>query len=134
MANEDKITVGDGSTTITLQPVLVLEASHRSDWAYRDLNGLTRAKDVPTYGKITSIELEVPLGGISRSNFTQLNTWMNAGTEVRVADFGTNSTYYNGSKFYFGRISALDSGAYSEAKMTNPPYSITIMVDRYAAS
>jgi hypothetical protein len=134
MANEDKITITDGSTTITLQPVLLMEVEHRDDWAYRDINGYVRTKDIPTYGKITGLSLEVPLGGITRSNFTQLNTWMTAGTEVKVADFATNSTYYNASKYYFGRISSLDSGAYSEAKMTDPPYLIDIMVDRYAAS
>lgn len=134
MANEDKVTIGDGSTTVTLQPVLELEVLHRDDWSYRDINGYVRARDLPTYGKITQLTLEVPLGGISRTNFTQLNTWMTGGTEVKVADFGTLSTYYDASKYYFGRILSLDATAYSEAKMGEPPYTITIEVDRYAAS
>ena len=135
MANEDKVTIDDGSTTVTLQPVLIFEVEHREDWTYRDLNGLLRTSDLPAYGKLTQLTLEVPIGGLSRSNFTQLNTWMTGGTEIKVRDFATNSTYYDATpKYFFGRIQALDAGAYSEAKMTEPPYEIRIVVDRFAAS
>ena len=135
MADEGKVTIDDTSTTITLNPCLEFIVEHRVDWSYRDINGYVRARDLSTYGKITQLTIDVPLASMSRANFTQLNTWMTAGTQVRVRDFATNSTYYDATpKYFFGRILSLDSGAYSEAKMTEPPYTMEIEVDRFAAS
>jgi hypothetical protein len=137
MANEGKITIAetDGSPEVEINPALLLQVEHRSDWSYRDVNGQIRARDLPTYGKITELTIEIPMGAVTRANWTQLNTWMTAGTEVRVQDLATNSTYYDATpKYFFGRIATLDAGAYSEAKMSEPPYSITIEVDRFAAT
>ena len=135
MANEGRITISDGSTSFNIEPALLLEIEHREDFSYRDLNGQVRAKDVPTYGKIRELNIEIPLGAVSRANWTQLNTWMTAGTEVKLQDMATNSTYYDATpKYFWGRISSLDAGAYSEAKMSEPPYTIIVEVDRFAAS
>jgi hypothetical protein len=60
---------------------------------------------------------------------------MTAGTEVKLQDMATNSTYYDATpKYFWGRISSLDAGAYSEAKMSEPPYTIVVDIDRFAAS
>tara|TARA_R110002020_G_scaffold373699_1_gene585204 strand:- start:66 stop:473 length:408 start_codon:yes stop_codon:yes gene_type:complete len=135
MANEGRITISDGSTSFNIDPALLLDIMHRDDFSYRDMNGQVRAKDVPTYGKIRELRIEIPLGGVSRTNWTQLNTWMTAGTEVKLQDMATNSTYYDATpKYFWGRIRSLDGGAYSEAKMSEPPYTITIDVDRFAAT
>ena len=137
MANEGKITIAetDGSPEVALNPALLLEVTHREDFSYRDLNGQIRARDVSDYGKIRQLNISIPLSAISRANWTQLNTWMTGGTEVRVQDLATNSTYYDATpKYFFGRIRTLDAGGYSEAKMTEPPYSIIVDVDRFAAS
>lgn len=137
MADEGKITIEetDGSPSVEINPALLFEVVHREDFSYRDLNGYIRARDVSDYGKIRQLTIEVPLSSISRANWTQLNTWMTGGTEVRVRDFASNSTYYDATpKYFFGRIRTLDAGGYSEAKMTEPPYSIIIDVDRFSAS
>ena len=137
MANEGKITIEetDGSPSVELNPALLLQVEHSDNWSYRDVNGQIRARDLPTYGKIRELNIESPMGAIKRANWKQLNTWMTGGTEVRVRDFATNSTYYDATpKYFFGRIATLDAGAYSEAKMSEPPYSITIEVDRFATS
>ena len=135
MANEGRITISDGSTSFNIEPALLLEVIHREDFSYRDLNGYVRAKDVSSIGKLRQLTIEIPMGAVSRANWTQLNTWMTGGTEVRIQDLATNSTYYDATpKYFFGRIATLDAGAYSEAKMNEPPYSITIEVDRFAAT
>jgi hypothetical protein len=134
MANEGKVRITDTSTDVDLEPVILFEVEHRTDFTFRDVNGYVRARDVQTYGKIQSLKLELPIGGVSRSQWTQLNTWMNAGTEVKVHDYASGSTYYDASKYFWGRISSLDSGAYSEAKMNEPTYSVEISVDRYSTS
>ena len=135
MANEGKGRITDGSTNVDLEPVTLFEVEHRADFSYRDLNGNVRARDVSTNGKIRTLNLEIPIGGITRTQWTQLNTWMTGGTQVKVQDYATGSTYaYDSSTYFWGRISNLDSGAYSEAKMTEPPYSVVIDVDRFATS
>lgn len=135
MADEGKVRVTDGSTNVDLEPVLVFEVAHRDDFTYRDLNGYVRARDVSTNGKIRQLTLEIPIGGMTRANFTQLNTWMTGGTQVKVQDYATGSTYaYDSSTYFWGRITTLDDGAYSEAKMTEPPYKVVIDVDRFATS
>ena len=135
MANEGRITISDGSTSFNIDPALLLEIEHRSDWSYRDVNGQVRARDLPTYGKLRQLSIEIPLGAVTRANWTQLNTWMTAGTEVKLQDMATNSTYYDATpKYFWGRISSLDAGAYSEAKMSEPPYTIVVDIDRFAAT
>lgn len=135
MANEGKVSITDGSTTVNLEPVLLFEVMHREDFSFRDINGNVRAKDVQTDGKIRQLNLELPIGGVTRSNWTQLNTWMTGGTEVKVQDWADGSTYaYDATKYFWGRILSLDSGAYSEAKMTDPAYSVVIDVDRFGTS
>ena len=134
MANEGRISISDGSTSFNIEPALLLEVEHREDFSYRDINGQVRARDLSTYGKLTQLTIEIPLGAVTRANWTQLNTWMNAGTEVRLQDGATNSTYYDASKYFWGRISSLDAGAYSEAKMSEPPYTIIVDIDRFAKS
>ena len=134
MANEGRISISDGSTSFNIEPALLLEVEHREDFSYRDINGQVRARDLSTYGKLTQLTIEIPLGAVTRANWTQLNTWMNAGTEVRLQDGPTNSTYYHASKYFWGRISSLDAGAYSEAKMSEPPYTIIVDIDRFATS
>jgi hypothetical protein len=135
MANEGRITISDGSTSFNIEPALLLEVTHRDDFSYRDLNGQVRARDVSTYGKIRELNIEIPMGAVTRANWTQLNTWMTAGTEVKLQDMATNSTYYDATpKYFWGRIRSLDAGAYSEAKMSEPPYTIIVDVDRFAAT
>jgi len=134
MANEGRITISDGSTSFNIEPALLLDIGHRENFSYRDLNGYVRARDVSDIGKLRQLTIEIPLGAISRTNWTQLNTWMNAGTEVRLQDQATNSTYYDATKYFWGRISSLDGGAYSEAKMSEPPYTIVVDIDRFATS
>ena len=135
MANEGRITISDGSTSFNLDPVTLMDVIHREDFTYRDLNGYIRKRDVSDTGKIRTLVLEIPIGGITRSNWTQLNTWMNAGTEVKLQDMATGSTYYDATpKYFWGRISVLDRGAYSEAKMSEPPYEVVVEVDRFAAT
>lgn len=135
MANEGKVRVSDGSTDVDLEPVTLFEVIHREDFSYRDLNGYIRARDVSSTGKIRQLNLEIPIGGITRTQFTQLNTWMTGGTEVKILDYASGSTYYDATpKYFWGRISTLDSGAYSEAKMKNPPYTVVIEVDRFSAT
>ena len=135
MANEGRITISDGSTSLNIEPALLLEVIHREDFSYRDLNGYVRAKDVSNIGKLRQLTIEIPMGAVSRTNWTQLNTWMTAGTEVKLQDMATNSTYYDATpKYFWGRISSLDAGAYSEAKMSEPPYTIVVDIDRFAAS
>ena len=94
MADEGKITIEetDGSPSVEINPALLFEVIHREDFSYRDLNGYVRARDVSDYGKIRQLTIDVPLSSISRANWTQLNTWMTGGTEVRVRDFASNST------------------------------------------
>jgi len=135
MANEGRITISDGSTSFNIEPALLLEIEHRDDFSYRDLNGYVRAKDVSSIGKLRQLTIEIPMGAVSRANWTQLNTWMTGGTEVKLQDMATNSTYYDATpKYFWGRISSLDAGAYSEAKMSEPPYTIVVDIDRFAAS
>ena len=135
MANEGRITISDGSTSFNIEPALLLEVIHREDFSYRDLNGYVRAKDVSNIGKLRQLTIEIPMGAVSRTNWTQLNTWMTAGTEVKLQDMATNSTYYDATpKYFWGRIRSLDAGAYSEAKMSEPPYTIVVDIDRFAAS
>tara|TARA_R100000781_G_C4081030_1_gene127706 strand:- start:3134 stop:3541 length:408 start_codon:yes stop_codon:yes gene_type:complete len=135
MANEGRITISDGSTSFNIEPALLLEVVHREDFSYRDLNGYVRAKDVSSIGKLRQLTIEIPMGAVSRANWTQLNTWMTGGTEVKLQDMATNSTYYDATpKYFWGRISSLDAGAYSEAKMSEPPYTIVVDIDRFAAS
>jgi len=135
MANEGRITISDGSTSFNIEPALLLEVIHREDFSYRDLNGYVRAKDVSSIGKLRQLTIEIPMGAVSRANWTQLNTWMTGGTEVKLQDMATNSTYYDATpKYFWGRISSLDAGAYSEAKMSEPPYTIVVDIDRFAAS
>tara|TARA_R100000808_G_C2138457_1_gene146484 strand:+ start:978 stop:1391 length:414 start_codon:yes stop_codon:yes gene_type:complete len=137
MANEGRITIEetDGSPTMDLEPVILMEVLHRDDWNYRDINGYVRTKDIQTYGKIRQITLSLPIGAVTRSEWTQLNTWMNAGTQVRIREHASNSTYYDATpKYFFGYILSLDGGAYSEAKMSEPEYSVVIDVDRYETS
>ena len=134
MANEGRITISDGSTSFNIEPALLLDIGHRDNFSYRDLNGYVRARDVSDIGKLRQLTIEIPLGAISRTNWTQLNTRMNADTEVRLQDQATNSTYYDATKYFWGRISSLDSGAYSEAKMSEPPYTIIVDIDRFATS
>jgi hypothetical protein len=135
MADEGKVRITDGSTNVDLEPVLLFEVMHREDFSFRDINGNVRAKDVQTDGKIRQLNLELPIGGVTRSQWTQLNTWMTGGTQVKVQDYASGSTYaYNSSTYFWGRILSLDSGAYSEAKMTDPAYSVVIDVDRFATS
>jgi len=135
MANEGRITISDGSTSFNIEPALLLEIEHRDDFSYRDLNGYVRAKDVSSIGKLRQLTIEIPMGAVSRANWTQLNTWMTGGTEVKLQDMATNSTYYDATpKYFWGRISSLDAGAYSEAKMSEPPYTIIVDIDRFAAS
>ena len=135
MANEGRITISDGSTSFNIEPALLLEVIHREDFSYRDLNGYVRAKDVSYIGKLRQLTIEIPMGAVSRTNWTQLNTWMTGGTELKLQDMATNSTYYDATpKYFWGRISSLDAGAYSEAKMSEPPYTIIVEVDRFAAS
>ena len=135
MANEGRITISDGSTSFNIEPALLLEIEHRDDFSYRDLNGYVRAKDVSSIGKLRQLTIEIPMGAVSRANWTQLNTWMTGGTEVKLQDMATSSTYYDATpKYFWGRISSLDAGAYSEAKMSEPPYTIIVDIDRFAAS
>ena len=135
MANEGRITISDGSTSFNIEPALLLEIEHRDDFSYRDLNGYVRAKDVSSIGKLRQLTIEIPMGAVSRANWTQLNTWMTGGTEVKLQDMATNSTYCDATpKYFWGRISSLDAGAYSEAKMSEPPYTIVVDIDRFAAS
>ena len=135
MANEGRITISDGSTSFNIEPALLLEIEHRDDFSYRDLNGYVRAKDVSSIGKLRQLTIEIPMGAVTRANWTQLNTWMTGGTEVKLQDMATNSTYYDATpKYFWGRISSLDAGAYSEAKMSEPPYTIVVDIDRFAAS
>ena len=135
MANEGRITISDGSTSFNIEPALLLEVIHREDFSYRDLNGYVRAKDVSNIGKLRQLTIEIPMGAVSRTNWTQLNTWMTGGTELKLQDMATNSTYYDATpKYFWGRISSLDAGAYSEAKMSEPPYTIVVDIDRFAAS
>ena len=135
MANEGRITISDGSTSFNIEPALLLEIEHRDDFSYRDLNGYVRAKDVSSIGKLRQLTIEIPMGAVSRANWTQLNTWMTGGTKVKLQDMATNSTYYDATpKYFWGRISSLDAGAYSEAKMSEPPYTIVVDIDRFAAS
>ena len=135
MANEGRITISDGSTSFNIEPALLLEIEHRDDFSYRDLNGYVRAKDVSSIGKLRQLTIEIPMGAVSRTNWTQLNTWMTGGTELKLQDMATNSTYYDATpKYFWGRISSLDAGAYSEAKMSEPPYTIVVDIDRFAAS
>jgi len=135
MANEGRITISDGSTSFNIEPALLLEIEHRDDFSYRDLNGYVRAKDVSSIGKLRQLTIEIPMGAVSRANWTQLNTWMTGGTEVKLQDMATNSTYYDATpKYFWGRISSLDAGAYSEAKMSEPPYTIVVDIDRFAAT
>ena len=135
MANEGRITISDGSTSFNIEPALLLEIEHRDDFSYRDLNGYVRAKDVSSIGKLRQLTIEIPMGAVTRANWTQLNTWMTGGTEVKLQDMATSSTYYDATpKYFWGRISSLDAGAYSEAKMSEPPYTIVVDIDRFAAS
>ena len=135
MANEGRITISDGSSSFNIEPALLLEVEHRDDFSYSDLNGYVRAKDVSSIGKLRQLTIEIPMGAVSRANWTQLNTWMTGGTEVKLQDMATNSTYYDATpKYFWGRISSLDAGAYSEAKMSEPPYTIIVDIDRFATS
>ena len=133
MANESKLTITDGVATVTINPSLETSVEHRDGFVYRDLNGQTRSSDVPTKGKIRRLDISVPMGGISRADWTQLKDWMVAGTAVEVEDFGTTGTYYTATWTYKGHISDLDAGAFTQGGMTNPPYKVGVEVYEYTA-
>ena len=132
MANEGRVRVVVSGTTVTINPAMEFQVSHRAGWAYRDLNGQLRATDVPTDGKITKVEWVCHMGAISRADWTQLKDWMVAGTEVEVFDDASGSTYSSSNSFK-GFIESLDSGAFSQAKMTTAPYRVVVEVYEHSA-
>ena len=132
MANEGQVEISDGGTTITVNPALEFRIFHRDGFSYRDLNGKLQSADVPTQGVIRMLEVDVPIGGLTRANWTQLKDWMVGQTAITVKDKGASSTY-SGSNTFKGYISNLDEGAFAQAMMGNPPYTIGIEVYEFTA-
>jgi len=132
MANEGRVRVVVGGTTVTIDPAMDFRVKHRGGFSYRDFNGRLRSADVPTDGKIVGVEWVCHLGAISRADWTQLKDWMVAGTEVEVFDDASGSTYTNTNSFK-GFVESLDSGAFSQAKMTSPPYRVVVAAYEHSA-
>ena len=132
MANEGQVEISDGATTITINPALEFRVFHRDGYAYRDLNGQLRATDIPSKGIIRMLEIDIPMGGLTRANWTQLKDWMVAQTDITVKDKGASSTY-SGSNTFKGFITHLDEGAFAQAMMSNPPYTLSVEVYEHSA-
>ena len=86
MANEGRISISDGSTSFNIEPALLLEVEHREDFSYRDINGQVRARDLSTYGKLTQLTIEIPLGAVTRAKRPSSNSNIARGCGVVMSN------------------------------------------------